>query len=119
MKVRDLKAIIDRFRDDDELVVSVKTLHGTIGPRPSIGVQSINAGFDWERGQVIITPKKIVHVGGEEFEEARKVAHNQAEALGFIWMAVTNKNMDAQQKLNAVKRTLRLRGFTGTEMEDE
>lgn len=118
MKVRDLKAIIARLPDDDELVVAVKTLHATIGPRPSIGVQSIYSGFDWERGQTIITPTEGVHVGGEQFALAQKAAHNQSEALGFIWMAVTNRTLDHKQKLNAVRRTLRARGFDRG-LEDE
>jgi len=111
MKVSELKAIINRFRDDDELVIASKTVFSTIGTKPSIPVKSFTIGFDWERGQVIINPEVPVAACDEEFEKAKKTAYEVSEALGFLWMAMGSKDLDDKQKIAAVKRILKSRGF--------
>lgn len=76
MKVKDLKDLISRFRDEDELVVSVVS-QGSIGPSPSVKVTSIHAGFDWDRGNVIIYAESpLTELTPEDVESIRKSVHD-------------------------------------------
>ncbi|WP_236061677.1 MULTISPECIES: hypothetical protein [Klebsiella] len=42
-------------RRDPEITIAVHS-PGTIGPSPSVEVEAIHAGFDWDAGQVMIYP---------------------------------------------------------------
>ena len=42
-------------RRDPEITIAIHS-PGSIGPSPSVEVESIHAGFDWDAGQVLIYP---------------------------------------------------------------
>lgn len=62
MKLSELKSLIKHIestRDNDDLELMIKIFRvGSLGPTPSVGINSINVGFDWNLGRLIIIPEK-------------------------------------------------------------
>lgn len=55
-----LNSIIERSNrslEDIEIVIDTKEPVMTVGARPCTGVKSVSMGFDWEAGQLRITPE--------------------------------------------------------------
>lgn len=62
MKFSKFSALVDRIwsntltqRRDPEITIAIHS-PGSIGASPSVEVESIQAGFDWDAGQVLIYP---------------------------------------------------------------
>lgn len=62
MKFSKFSALVDRIwsntltqRRDPEITIAIHS-PGSIGPSPSVEVEAIHAGFDWDAGQVMIYP---------------------------------------------------------------
>lgn len=56
MNVEELKRILDRADDGHQVCIRVAHL-GTVGPSPTVGIKSIQAGFDWDNGKLIVYPE--------------------------------------------------------------
>ena len=114
MTSSDLKA---RLLDDDSIVaVRRHTLGGSMGSRPKFNVVGVYRGFDWDHGQVFLELDFPVQAAGDEFKRERRVASELSETIGFLYLALTHKHATAQEKLDAVVRTLRAR--TGMKLAD-
>ena len=111
MKVRELKALIARLRDDDEIVIPIKPMNVSVGGQAYLKVESVYAGFDWDHGKVFITPERPVHEADDAYKAEQKTSRDKGEALAFLWMHVTNKSLDDAQKLRAVRATIKRFGF--------
>lgn len=111
MKVRDLKSIIERLPDDNELVIRVDRMAGSVGGLPTVEVKGFYNGFDWDRGSTLIEPAETLHVGGEQYASERKAIRDKGEAIAFIWMNVSNKTLSDTEKLRAVRATIKRFGF--------
>lgn len=113
MKVKDLRERLARLRDDDEIVIPIDTIGAAIGSHPTVSVTDLYAGFDWDQGMVFVQPDKPLHIAGDDYQAERKRFHNATEALGFIYMALSSKTLSTDKlKLDAIRRTMRQRGFT-------
>lgn len=62
MKFSKFSELVDRIwsntltqRRDPEITIAIHS-PGSIGPSPSVEVEAIHAGFDWDAGQVLIYP---------------------------------------------------------------
>ena len=65
-----LNSIIEssnRSLEDIEVVIDIKEPVITAGARPCTGVKSVSMGFDWEAGQLRITPENdLIPYGAEQ-----------------------------------------------------
>ena len=59
-----------QYLDPDTKVTIVIHSPGTVGATPSVDVQSIHAGFDWDSGQIMIFPSQPLTVLSKEQVEA-------------------------------------------------
>lgn len=56
MKLSDISYLLDEY-GDNELAITVVRV-GTVGSTPTVGVRHLSAGFDWDRGRIIIVPEE-------------------------------------------------------------
>lgn len=116
MLVSDLRRILNsshaEMYEDNEVVVAVKRLSTTIGPKPSAKVKHAGFGIDWEKGQFIITTEEGVQELGPTFKADKERAYENSEALAYIWMAISNKSLTPEQKLSNIKSILKTRGWS-------
>lgn len=117
MNVSDLRKIIGRLRDDDEIVIPIVTMAGSVGGRATVSLKGMYSGFDWERGKVFCEPETPVHLVGEHYQDEKKRSRDKGEALAFLWMTATNKSLTDAQKLKAFRSTLKRFGFNVSEPE--
>lgn len=57
MKLHELKYMIDRCIEsnaDSNVMIAIKLPYATVGAIPMTAVQSVQNGFDWEKGNFII-----------------------------------------------------------------
>jgi hypothetical protein len=72
MKVRDLKAILARANDDDEVVIPAHVVFeggkesGGVGTISHAKVSRANNGFDWERGMFLVWPDRQLRYDHEK-----------------------------------------------------
>lgn len=117
MRVSELKRILERMRDDDEVVIPIATMAGSVGPKPTVSVTSALQGNDWDRGKLMICTEAPLHIAGDVYAEEQKRARDKGEALAFIWMSCGSRSLDDKQKLAAIRRTIKRFGFTVAEDE--
>lgn len=110
-----LKAMLERLRDEDRLVVPVKTMAGSVGPKPCVAVTGVYSGIDWDRGKLMIGTAEPLHVAGDVYQEEQKRARDKGEALAFLWMTASDKRLTDAQKLTAFRATLKRFGFNTPE----
>jgi len=76
MKLSELAQYVEKCaatsRDDLEVVVCIKLPYATVGSRPTVPVTSVQAGFDWDRGKFIITPKEDLTPADRDFATQMK-----------------------------------------------
>jgi hypothetical protein len=80
VKVSELKHMLnhsDRHDDDDVCIVLSMP---SMGPRASSLVKSASFGFDWEKGQVMLTPEKRL----SEKTKEEDVYHAASDLLMYI-----------------------------------
>lgn len=111
MLVSELKRALEHLKDNDEVVVPVKTMSGSVGGHPFVHVKSVHAGHAWDAGKVFIYPEQDVHIVGDKYQAEQKQARDKGEALAFIWMTAKDRRLEPRQKLNAIRHTLRRFGF--------
>ena len=111
MKVSELKSRLENMRDDDEVVIRIQTMAGSVGPLPTVSVTSAHAGFDWDRGKVFLKTEQDVHIAGEVYEKEQKSSRDKGEALAFIWMTMANNKIPEAEKIKGVKATIKRFGF--------
>ena len=106
------------YRDygETELVVRRHQLSGGMGGQPVFHVVGLYDGFDWDDGKLFLELDFPVQAADAEFERERSVSRELSETIGFLYLALTHKHATAEQKLDAVVRTLRAR--TGMKLKD-
>lgn len=55
-----LSALQELGHGEDELVIEIS--NNLMGGVPTTKIEYINSGFDWNRGQIIFTPKEKVYI---------------------------------------------------------
>ena len=53
MKVKELIRLIEI---DEECEVCVRVNEDALGPMPTVAIESVFLGFDWDKGKVILNP---------------------------------------------------------------
>ena len=107
----DMRVHLERLDDDLRPVIPIKTMNGSVGGKPFVEVKSALAGWDWDKGKLLIYPNQPVHIVGDTYEAEKKASRDKGEALAFIWMTTSSKQLDHSQKLRAIRQTLRRFGF--------
>lgn len=76
--------------------IVVKTV-GTVGGTPIIGVKSMQAGFDWDQGVLLVFPEKDLRlIEADELLALRKASEKDG------WAQYENHNLKSEiKKLNA------------------
>jgi hypothetical protein len=74
----------------------VKTI-GTVGGTPTVGVKSMQAGFDWDQGVLLVFPEKDLRlIEADELLALRKASEKDG------WAQYENRNLKSDiKKLNA------------------
>jgi hypothetical protein len=80
---------------DIQVGIVVKTV-GQIGGTPTVAIKSIDAGFDWDSGKLMIFPEKDVRtIEADELLALRKANEKQG------WAEYENRGLKAEiKKLN-------------------
>lgn len=89
MNLLELKKLVELFEqqatrlhmnlDDIQVVIATHKV-GLAGGTPSTNVKSINLGFDWDKGKLIISPEKILR---EIDRDEIKMLRDKYEELGW------------------------------------
>jgi hypothetical protein len=93
MKVKELKHILERSNDDDNVMVAIKKPHITVGAIPTVPVKYAFTGFDWESGKFIITPEENLMLS--DIDMTKRMTELQ-EKLG--WSLSENRGLKAEIK---------------------
>jgi hypothetical protein len=103
MKLSELKECVDWHYDerleqqyphpaDIQVGIVVQTV-GSIGGTPTVTVKSINAGFDWDAGKLLIYPEKLLRtIEADELLALRKANEKQG------WAEYENRGLKAEVK---------------------
>ena len=101
MTLSELRDVIDRVIENynrygggREVVASIVVrVPGAIGGTPTVNVKSIQAGFDWDNGKLLIYPEKDLRtIEADEILALRKA--NEKEG----WAEYENRGLKAQVK---------------------
>ena len=90
MNLKELKEQVDRLYEhqlfqhhvpkDITVSIVVKTA-GTAGGTPGVGVKSMQSGFDWDNGKLMIFPEKDLRsIEADELERLRKASDKEGWA---------------------------------------
>ena len=84
----------NRYGGGREVVASIVVrVPGAIGGTPTVNVKSIQAGFDWDNGKLLIYPEKDLRtIEADELLALRKA--NEKEG----WAEYENRGLKAQVK---------------------
>lgn len=103
MNLKELKEQIDWLYENqlqhnypapEDITVSivVKTV-GTVGGTPGVGVKSMQSGFDWDNGKLMICPEKDLRsIEADELERLRKASDKEG------WAQYENVNLKRENK---------------------
>ena len=93
MKAEQLKQMLERVKDDDEVMIAIKLPFSTVGAIPMVPVKHAWKGFDWENGKFIITPEEELTPAERDFAAQMKKMQDE---LG--WAKYENRNLKAEIK---------------------
>jgi hypothetical protein len=95
MKLSELISLLERhykLSGDQEVVIPVH-ITGSIGTRPSVPVNNINVGFDWDKGYLFLEPsEKLRKISSDEIAAERE----KQDKLG--WALYENRNLKTKVK---------------------
>jgi hypothetical protein len=78
--------------EDITVSIVVKTV-GTVGGTPGVGVKSMQSGFDWDNGKLMIYPEKDLRsIEADELERLRKASDKEG------WAQYENMNLKRELK---------------------
>lgn len=103
MKLSTLKEIIGRVRDNklEELnvVIPIKLPYSTMGRIPTVNVESVQCGIDWESGLFIIKPEESLTPSDRDF--AQQMRDMQERAGNYL-----NENRRLKEEIRILKKQL-------------
>lgn len=114
LTVEELSAALSRRGSPERrILVRIPTegVESRIATQPSVDVVSANFGFDWDHGYLFMRPRVALTLAGDGLARERKLSRDRGEALALIWMAATDKRIDAAEKIRSIRRTLKGFGF--------
>lgn len=72
MRNKDLIAILEKLPPENEVVIE-NSIFGTLGGTPSVNIEYVVNGFDWDSGRIIIFPEMEMSTKStEDLELMRK-----------------------------------------------
>ena len=78
--------------EDITVSIVVKTV-GTVGGTPGVGVKSMQSGFDWDNGKLMIFPEKDLRsIEADELERLRKASDKEG------WAQYENMTLKRENK---------------------
>lgn len=102
MKVKDLKAWLENTHDEYEVVIPVVRLD-TIGPMPSVKLESASNGFDWDHGKFILhAESKLREITADEVKALRKRLNAENSPLTDLM----SENWRLRHEIDELKRRL-------------
>lgn len=95
MKLNELRELLDRLESiNPEVRIVVSNLSTILGPTPTVGIDSVNIGFDWNTNNVLITPDVELCKVDTSNERALEKAHLEISRLNFM---LTASNYEIQR----------------------
>jgi hypothetical protein len=91
MKVSELKYILERVDDDNEVMIAIKLPYTTVGSIPMASVKSAYNGVDWEQGKFILYPDEDLTPSDRDFAKQMKEMQDRAG-----WADYENRNLKAE-----------------------
>lgn len=97
MKLRELKALIDRqveymsSYEDPEVVIGIKMPYTTVGASPTVKVKTAQMGFDWDSGKFMLYPEEDLTPSDRDF--AKQMTEMQTRAGNADY---ENRNLKAE-----------------------
>jgi len=106
MNIKELKDQVDRLYENqclfshnhpEDITVGIVVKSGGVGGTPIVGIKSIQAGFDWDNGKLMIYPEKGLRVVRDDELLALRKASEE-----YGWALYENRGLKADiKKLNA------------------
>lgn len=62
----------ERILESNEVVIQIKLPFVTVGPQPTVTVEHVSFGFDWDAGKFIIAPIEPLTPSDRDFEKTLK-----------------------------------------------
>jgi hypothetical protein len=94
MKVHELKRILERIDDYEQVMVLIKLPYSTVGSRPMVPVKFANSGFDFEAGKFIIIPDEDLTPSDRDFAKQMREMQDRAG-----WADYENRGLKSEIKL--------------------
>lgn len=79
MKVRELKNLLDLYDDDLEVVIPVHKGTPSVGATPTIPVQCVGSGIDWDNGKLFFRPEDKLSVEDDFTKWAREYLNHSID----------------------------------------
>jgi hypothetical protein len=99
-----LARVASHDHQEHSLVIEVFS-PGTVGGTPCVPVRSIDAGFDWDRGRVIVRPQAALSPLTAEDLEAIRASVKQAQTW-HTWQVLKRQKERYEAKIAQLERQL-------------
>ena len=109
VKASDFKSQLDRIhevsREFENLKVCIKVERvGAVGSSPTVEVKNVSAGFDWDKGKLIIYPESLLReVDRDELDMINK----KMKEAGWNYYEFSNlkrENVKLKQKIQELQK---------------
>ena len=105
MKLSELKRIVDLYYrpdhpEDPTVVIQIKLPYNTVGPMPTILVENVMMGIDWDSGKFILRPTEELTPSDRNF--AKKMQEMQTK-VGDL----TYENRRLKAEIRMLKKKLK------------
>ena len=101
MKVADLKRVLERSNDEDNVMIAIKLPYATAGAIPMTPVKLAFNGFDWERGNLILTPEENLTPTDRDFD-------SQMREMQRVTDLVQYENRGLKAEIKRLKKQLKV-----------
>ena len=83
MKVSELKQRLESAKDDDNVMIAIKLPYVTVGAIPMTSVKLAFNGFDWEKGNFILTPEELLTPTDRDFDSQMREMQRVADLVQY------------------------------------
>lgn len=103
MKVSELKQRLESANDDDDVCVAIKLPFATVGAIPTVNVELVFSGFDWDRGKFIVTPEENLTPADRDFEDTMKSLQDKVGWLEYEKRGLKSEIKRLKKQLGGVE----------------
>lgn len=101
MKVSDLKRVLERSNDDDNVMIAIKLPYVTVGAIPMTSAKLAYNGFDWEKGNLVITPEELLTPTDRDFDSQMREMQRVTDLLDY-------ENRGLKAEIKRLKKQLKV-----------